>query len=345
MARIGVQPLPHGEYHGVVIVGAGVSGLAAAWSLNRQGIPSLVLEQDSVVGGRCATIAHGGALFDVGAQFFALRRPAFQPLLDFWSAAGKLREWSRGFPDISGVTELAGHPRYCGVSGMGDLVEALASGVQVRLNTRVKRIHEARGCWIVEVEGQKRIKADALLLTPPLPLALRLISDENTWRMGALLLPLAGIEYAPRLSMLAIVKGSCPLPEPGAARVDEGAISWIANNHRKGVSPNEGAFTVHGSRAFCAAQRDASLEESGALLREATEAALNRPIVEHHMQRWLYGAPLNTLPRPFYRVDCRAPLFFAGDAFDGGLVEGAAISGLAAARAIAEQIQLTSGKA
>jgi renalase len=340
MARIAQHQPPHGEYHGVVIVGAGMAGLAAAKILVEKGIQPLVLERATALGGRCMTIVHEGGVFDLGGQFFAIRHPEFRDIADGWLTSGTAREWTRGFPEISGVSELASHPRYCGAKGMRTLAEALAQNIQVRLNTTVKRISEGRACWLIEVEGSKRIKADMVLMTPPPPTALRLISDENTWRMGALLLPLTGVEYIPQIAVAAILDGPSGLPAPGAARVDEPEISWIADNQIKGISPMP-AVTIHATKKFAEAHIDTPQEEVGDMVARAAAPLLKSKIVSVHTECWRYGTPANTLQKNFYLVEGRAPLYFAGDAFCGGLIEGATRSGIAAGKAIAERLRLT----
>lgn len=345
MARIAQHQPPHGEYHGVVIIGAGMAGLAAARALLDNDIQPLVLERAPEPGGRCSTIIHEGGVFDLGAQFFAVRRPEFHQIADSWIASGKAREWTRGFPEISGVSELASHPRYCGANGMRALADALARNMQIRLNTPVKRISEGRACWLIEVEKGKRIKADIVLLTPPPPVSLRLISDENTWRMGALLLPLTGVEYIPHFAVAAILDGPPNLPAPGAVRVDNPVVSWIADNQKKGISPDTPAITIHATRAFAEAHRNTPLEEAGALLAKAAGPLLKSNIISTYPHRWDYGTPANTLQKNFYLVEGRAPLYFAGDAFCGGLIEGATLSGIAAGKAIAERLRLANNSA
>jgi len=341
MARIAQHQPPHGEYHGIVIIGAGVSGLAAAQVLVENGIQPLVLDNAPTPGGRCTTITHAGGVFDLGAQFFAIRHPEFRDIAEGWLASGMVREWTCGFPEISGVSELASHPRYCGAKGMRTLGAALAQNIQLRQNTTVKRISEGRACWLIEVKDSKRIKADMVLLTPPTPAALRLINDENTWRMGALLLPLTGVEYIPQIAVAAILAGPSGLPSPGAARVDSPEISWIADNQIKGISPVP-AVTIHTNTKFAEAHIDTPLDEVGDLVAKVAAPMLKNRIVSIHTHCWRYGTPANTLQKNFYLVEGRAPLYFAGDAFCGGLIEGATRSGIAVGKAIAERMKLAS---
>lgn len=55
----------------VIIIGAGIAGLTAAWELNKAGIKTLVLEADNVVGGRMQSIQSNGVIIDYGAQFLS----------------------------------------------------------------------------------------------------------------------------------------------------------------------------------------------------------------------------------------------------------------------------------
>jgi phytoene desaturase len=55
-----------------VVVGAGVGGLAVAIRLAAAGRRVVVLERNAVVGGKLATVAHGGATFDVGPSLLTL---------------------------------------------------------------------------------------------------------------------------------------------------------------------------------------------------------------------------------------------------------------------------------
>src|SRR5512140_561644 len=61
----------------VVVVGAGVAGLACAQALSAAGRETLVLERARGAGGRCATRRIGETPFDFGVTFVHGRDPAF----------------------------------------------------------------------------------------------------------------------------------------------------------------------------------------------------------------------------------------------------------------------------
>lgn len=55
----------------VIVVGAGIAGLAAAHALQRAGRRVVVLEAGDAVGGRMRSIEHDGCIVDLGAQFIS----------------------------------------------------------------------------------------------------------------------------------------------------------------------------------------------------------------------------------------------------------------------------------
>jgi protoporphyrinogen oxidase len=65
----------------VVIIGAGPAGLTAAYELCKQGVPTTVLEKDTVVGGLAKTVSHQGFLFDIGGHRFFTK---VQAVDDMW---------------------------------------------------------------------------------------------------------------------------------------------------------------------------------------------------------------------------------------------------------------------
>jgi oxygen-dependent protoporphyrinogen oxidase len=54
----------------VVIVGAGISGLTAAYRLSRAGVPFVCVESSERAGGNIETAAHDGFLYDLGPDSF-----------------------------------------------------------------------------------------------------------------------------------------------------------------------------------------------------------------------------------------------------------------------------------
>ena len=67
----------------VVVIGAGLAGLAAALALTRQGVPAIIMEASDEAGGCCSTTTVDGFAFNNGAVYVAvpsLLRASFQRL-------------------------------------------------------------------------------------------------------------------------------------------------------------------------------------------------------------------------------------------------------------------------
>ncbi|NIV75394.1 MAG: FAD-dependent oxidoreductase, partial [Gammaproteobacteria bacterium] len=83
-----------GKMHRVAVVGAGMSGLAAARTLKDQGFAVTVLERARKVGGRTAHRKRGEHVFDHGAQYFTARDPGFARHVASWVHAGLVGPWT-----------------------------------------------------------------------------------------------------------------------------------------------------------------------------------------------------------------------------------------------------------
>ena len=65
----------------IAIVGAGVSGLAAAWALREASAEVVVFEKSRGVSGRAATRGREGVRYDHGANYFKIDSPALERLV------------------------------------------------------------------------------------------------------------------------------------------------------------------------------------------------------------------------------------------------------------------------
>lgn len=323
----------------ILIAGAGLAGLSAAAALAQAGRAVIVLDKGRGVGGRMATRRFAGARFDHGAQFFTARDPAFQDLVAGWQAAGAAALWSHGFPGADGAPAEDGHPRYRGAEGMTSVPKLLAAGLDVRTETRITAVRRGGPGWLLDLHGGETLGGAALLLTPPVPQALALLDAGPVALPPDLRAALESITYAPCLALLARLDGPSGVPAPGALQIGGEPIFWIGDNQQKGISPAP-ALTIHGGPAFSAAHWGADDAVVAALLLRAARPWLGAAVIGRQLQRWRYSLPLNPLPQRFRAAPAAdgAPLLFAGDAFGGPRVEGAALSGLAAAAALLERL-------
>lgn len=319
----------------VVIVGAGMAGLMAARELRARGRSVVLVDKGRRPGGRLATRRVRDALgppavCDSGAQFFTVRDDTFGRHVDHWLAEGWAQEWCRGFGSDDG------HIRYRGRQGMKTLGLRLAEGMEVIHQTRVEAVAFGQGRWQVAADGATWT-ASAVILTPPVPQSLDLVDA------GGIELPythrraLESIAYEPCLAALARLDGPSGLPDPGGLAGPTGDIAWIADNQRKGISPEAVGVTIHASADFTREHLDGDRDQAGRELVEQAMDLLGRPPTAVYVHLWRYSKPTSTFARRHLAVDVPAPLVFAGDAFGGPRIEGAAMSGLSAADQLASE--------
>ncbi len=330
--------MPESVQTDVLIVGAGMSGLMAAQALKARAVQTLLVDKGRSVGGRMATRRLGEGVADHGAQFFTVRDPAFQAHVDAWQEAGLVFVWSRGWSDGS-VTDTPrdGHPRYAVHGGLNALPKFIARDLDCHLDVTLDKITRDEDGWHGWAGDEAEYRARVLLLTPPVPQSLALLSAGSVALHPEDAAALERIEYAPCLCAMFVIEGDVYLPDPGALQRPYADMAWIADNMRKGISPAGRVITMQASFEYSRAHFDAPDGEVTARF-TAELVPFMKPdahIREVQIKRWRYAQPTSLYPDR-----CKAarglPLIFAGDAFAGPRVEGAALSGLAAAQAVLE---------
>ena len=314
-----------------VVVGAGISGLLAARELTAAGWRVVVLDKGRRVGGRMATRRVGDGTFDHGAQFFTVRGERFQRLVSGWLEGGVVEEWSHGFADAEGEHNEDGHPRYRGAKGMNSVPRYLACGLDVRAGERVAEVKLRDEIWEARTEAGSRVAGAALLLTAPVPQSLAVLDDVLPEEAGR---RLREMSYSPCLTLMVLLDGPTGVPEPGGVQIKGEPLDWIGDNQRKGVSRSP-AITIHAGPEWSRANFDADEAQLTASLLafagEQLRTDLPSRVVETSLARWRYSWVTRPHPEPCLVARDDPPLLFAGDAFGSSKVEGAALSGLAAA--------------
>ena len=283
----------------VLIVGAGICGLLAAAGFAANGRRVLVLDKGRSVGGRLATRRIGPGRADHGAQFMTTRDPAFGALVAQWEADGLIFPWSTRWSDGSSITTPGdGHPRYAVAGGMNQLAKRLAAdlqrvGVELVTGTRVMAVQQDGNGWRAIAEAGQEYHAGIAVLTSPVPQSLALIDAGGVRLTPGERTALEAIRYAPCLCGLFWVDGEVNLPEPGALQRQDGIVRWMADNRRKGISPEAVVVTVHANPDWSTEHYD---EQDGAIL--LALAAELRPwlgagatLAHGEVKRWRYALP------------------------------------------------------
>jgi renalase len=311
----------------ILIVGAGIAGLLAATDLQASGFHFIVVDKGRGVGGRLASRRIGSATFDHGAQFITARTPRFAVLLSEWKGLDLVTEWYRGTNKE--------HIYWRGVSSMTAVPKHLAKSLNVRLEMKLFVLKPEGSHWLAIFENGESIAANAVLLTAPVPQSLALLDAGGVALEASMREQLDAVEYEPCMAVMAVPNGESNVPQPGFIRFDSGPVAWIADNQMKGVSASR-AVTIHATPVYSSEHWDDDRQEIGRDLLTVAAPWLGSEIAEFQVHAWRYARPRHEHDHPCPILNQSPSLLIAGDAFGGPRVEGAALSGWAAAEALKE---------
>ncbi|GID92238.1 hypothetical protein Adi01nite_16500 [Amorphoplanes digitatis] len=301
----------------VVVVGAGIAGLACAAELAAAGVRVRVHERGPRVGGRLAVDSLGGRYADIGAAYLVADDPDFADVARRWRDRGLARPWTDTLAVFQG--RLPGQPaagpvRWAAPGGLRSLAEDLATGLDVVLNSELDAVPP---------------DADAVVLAMPGPQALRLRP------------PAAVADAARAQAWEPVLTAVCAYPRRswpgfrGAFVNDHPVLATVCDDgdRRGDLAP---VLVAHSTAGFARPRLD-DPDAAGGELAAAVNDLLGldeRPEVRVH--RWTYARPSSPGTPPFV-TDGR--VWLAGDAFGRPRVQTAWLSGRAAGRAVIQSTE------
>lgn len=328
---------------GVLIVGGGISGIAAAQSLSEAGVSCTIVDRGKRLGGRMAvrTLRDPGSRWDgrpvdIGASYFTARDPGFAALVAQWETSDLARPWtdSLGVAGPDGLTGVSsGQMRWSAPAGLRSLVEHMASTLD---SDSVRNPHE-----VTEVswrDGQPCVDGepfDLVLLCGPDPQMLRLLSGDATAPLTAVL---SDSQWEPVLALTAVYDKRHWPHITGIFVNDSDVLGFVADD---GSRRGDGApvLVAHAVSQF-AAQHLADPAAAGPEMVAATQRVLGITAepVHTHVQRWSLARPLAGRDEP-HLLDARLGIGLAGDSWHGGpRVEAAWLSGTSLGHAAATHL-------
>ncbi|MFW5994596.1 MAG: NAD(P)/FAD-dependent oxidoreductase, partial [Spirochaetia bacterium] len=201
---------------------------------------------------------------------------------------------------------------------------------------------DGRELWKVHAENGREFEASAVVLTPPVPQTLSLLDESGIDPGVSARQRLDSVEYSPCICVMAVCREPHPIPGPGAIQLSKGPVQWMADNYRKGISPDVHALTIHTTPDWSNEHYDEPDEVILELVAEALQPWLSLDEAVMQVKRWRYARvsrrPGGARAALSLRLETGAPLYCAGDGLVAGRVESAALSGKdAAERLVSEQ--------
>lgn len=174
----------------LAIIGAGASGMAAAWKLSQAGIRSIIFEKSRGLSGRAATRRKHGHHFDHGANFFRLDDPVVARLIqrdlggdDLVEIPGDVHTFGADSTITSGDPEQNDVPKWTyrsGISNLGKLLLQASPLARIHPETRITRIERDSNRWLLhDAFGDHHGPYTHLVLTLPAPQCLELLETSG----------------------------------------------------------------------------------------------------------------------------------------------------------------------
>lgn len=318
----------------LVIIGAGISGLAAASAAHKTGQHVVVIDKGRRIGGRVSTRRADGFTFNHGAQFVTAKGDAFSAVLHAAETAGALARWQIA----DDKTTFAGSPT------MRDLPVFMGQGLDIRQDMEIASIMphpltgtNNNGLCLTDKNGTNLLTRK-LIVTAPAPQTARLLRDIEP-AMAALA---DSALYAPCWTAM-YGFDAMPIMPTLPIRNRDGAIGWAGlEQTRPHADQHYPAITIQASADWSQHWIEASKDEVIAALFDTlaseTGVELPRPVMSA-AHRWLYAkvirpATIDTSIAPHGITNAGRSIAIAGDWLGGARVEHAYDSGLAAINAL-----------
>jgi renalase len=323
----------------IAIIGAGVSGLAAAHTLQDAGHRVTLFEQSDSVGGRATTRRRDGFTYDHGAQYIKRGNPQSVAFITERFHAPDLIDISKPVWIFDGAGHIQegdpvqnAEPKWCYRSGLITLAQRMAEGLELRLNTSIAHIQQDTTGWtLFDTSGQSVGRFAQVLISIPAIQAADLVQASQLPGdlRSSISSRLQTARYNPLISVMLGYRPQ-PIAPPYYALVNTDrahAISWLAWEHEKSperVPPGCGLLLAQMAPQY---SQDHQHTPDADIIRDAARlvtALIGEPLPTPFftdIQRWPYALPstradadvLNAIALPH-------GLAFCGDAFVGGRV-------------------------
>ena len=324
----------------VAIIGAGLSGMQAARILQDHGYSIVVFEKSRGVGGRMATRrVDGQPRFDHGAQYFTVRGPQFAEHVEKWKALGVVKRWTDKdsgkivvINDGKVQRESASVTRYVATPTMNAICKHLSEDIEIKKQTRIANINKKpTGVQLTSDAGIDLGTFDRIIVSVPAGQAAELLKD-----IPVLAEPIAQLKMNPCWALMASFANRLTDQWNGAF-LHNSFLSWVACDSSKPDRSDDSAhYVIHAQPDWTNQHwQDEPDAIAAMMLNELFRVTSINPVPATHLvaHRWTFSIALKPSTAGCF-FDQTSGIVACGDWACGSRVEGAFLSGVAAANKI-----------
>jgi renalase len=349
----------------VVIVGAGISGLTCAATLQNSGYRVVVVEKSRGVGGRVATRQLPQGRVDSGCPVLTKDLQDESPYGTYVESLinnGIVQPWptdriytacfSQNRWSLEPVQILDSSQFHIAPAGMTAIAKALAKPLQIQLSQRVAHISLKGDTWQVSTEAMVDIvepmtfQAKAVVLSIPAPQALDLCLPliEEGLSVSAIE-ALQQVQFDPCLTVMAGYSSSAPwesLPWSELQCPSDPAIARIICDRNKREMPSGPCFAIYSTPAFAAQHLETAdlcavgqqmLDRIG----QVYEPWMAAPAL-FQVHRWRYAIATSGHPGQPLAAHLSQPLWICGEWCTGSTLKQAFEAGLEVAQQLDDRL-------
>ncbi|MEM1444036.1 MAG: FAD-dependent oxidoreductase [Verrucomicrobiota bacterium] len=341
----------------IAIIGAGVSGLAAAFQLAEEEVEVRIFEKSRGFSGRAASRSKNGCRYDYGANYFKVNCNEVASLLfrdlptdDLCRIVGDVsifnvdNEIGEGDPALNAGAKWTYRS---GISNLGKLMVEVGK-LNVKRETLITKLEDDDNSWtLIDESLQSHRGFDAVLITPPAPQTTNLLkqSEIDSDLVDLLTGELAQSNYHSQFCVALNYPGQIQFPGQAYALINtdrQHALAWLSHENQKAGHVPEGETLLIAQMApdWTQDHYHEEREEIIRLAHEAVDSLLPQELPALRWadtQRWRYAHPHSAASLEAMRPGAELGLFFAGDAFIGkGRLARAIETGFAAANQIGQ---------
>lgn len=325
----------------IAIIGAGISGLACATTLQNAGLEVTVFEKSRGVSGRMSTRVNNQWQCDHGAQYFTASDAKFAIEVQRWQIAGVAKLWQprlQMFDGIKFTDKTSLKYRYVGVPRQTSPAKFLAQNLNLLTSTTINKVELINSQWELSSKehGQLNQVFDAVILAIPSPQA-KVLLETSAPKLSKVA---ASVVMQGCWSLMCCFNKKLELPFDGLF-VQNNLLSWVARDNAKpGRTPYNTAYSeiwvLHASSEWSEIYIDENADIAAEkMITEFVKLGGSTP-QSYTMHLWRYAdcANYSTLG---YIWDNVLNIGLCGDWLNGGKVQGAWLSG----QLLAEQLLKT----